>query len=279
MSNYKYVAVSCAIMLCIGAPLGYTATVGNTARLDSPGGVGLFSLKQDKKYTVKAGLDAEFLMDRKLHANASSNAKFDSAEWYMAKFSVVAFDRFEPYVKLGSAHYTGQWNESGVDLRLESDSSFAWGVGTKVFLGELKKYNLKFLGDWSYRMADLQAKRAWADGNGFAIDGNRSKFFVTEWQISLLAATEIDVSGGNRETAWGVTSLIPYGGIKYSQVGGRMRISVDNALFFNPGKIDADSHFGLFAGCDFVGPNSVSFSIEGRFLDETALTAGLSVLF
>ena len=102
---------------------------------------------------------------------------------------------------------------------------------------------------------------------------------IREWQVALLAATEIDISGSGREEVLGVSTIIPYAGVKYSDLNGRLRLSWTSGNYNNPGKIDAADNVGVFAGCDFVGPNSVSLSLEGRFVDETAITAGLAVLF
>ncbi|MCM8782523.1 MAG: hypothetical protein NC828_05690, partial [Candidatus Omnitrophica bacterium] len=73
--------------------------------------------------------------------------------------------------------------------------------------------------------------------------------------------------------------LIPYAGIKYSDINARLRLVTSEGGTFNPGEVESDHNVGIFAGCDILGTSSVLLNIEGRFIDETALTTGLAVLF
>lgn len=257
----------------------FAGTVGNTATIDGPKGPGIFSLKKDRNISIKSGLDFEFLFDRDIKANAASNTELTSAEWYMAKISCVMFNRVEPYLKLGIAHMKARWTEAGSEVKLESDTNFAWGFGSRVLIWEFERPRIKIISDAFYRIADLDAEEGYSAGAKVSMDTSKSRFLIREWQIALLAATEIDISGPGREDFLGVSTIIPYAGVKYSDINGRLRLTWTSGNYNNPGEIESDNIFGLFAGCDFVGPNSVSLNLEGRFIDETALTAGLAVLF
>lgn len=274
-----YVFLVVLIFISGISSLGFAGTVGNPANIDAPGGAGVFSMRQDKNFAIKTGFDAEFLFDRNINADASTKVEFTSGEWYMTKLSYVMFNRVEPYVKLGMVHMKAKWTEAGSEIKLESDTGFAWGLGAKVLLCEFKRPKIKILTDGFYRTADLDADKGYRDGSKVSLNVDQSRFTVREWQIALLASTEIDVGGSGREEVLGVSTMIPYAGVKYSDINGRLRLLREQGDFNNPGKIKSDQIFGLFAGCDFVGPNSVSLNVESRFIDELALTAGLAILF
>ena len=267
------------VFVLIAPCLSFAGTVGNSAMISSQKGAGLFSMRRDKNIPIKVGFDAEFLFDRDLHANASSNAELTGGEWYMAKISYTMFNRFEPYVKMGIAHIKARWTEAGADAQLESDSNFAWALGGKLLVWQFDGPRIQILTDGFYRVADLDAEEGRYDGSVATLNTASSRFEVREWQIALLAATEIDVGGPAREEVLGITSIVPYAGLKYSDIGGRLRLVHNSGLYNNPGEIESDKNFGMFVGCDFVGPNSVLLNLEGRFIDETAMTAGLEVLF
>jgi len=267
-------------ILLLNLPFVATAgVVGNTASPDTPKGPGVFTMKQQRNLAIKTAVDMEFLTGRDLHASDATKTEILNGHAYSGKISFVAFDRIEPYFRLGIAQMKAKWTEAGTEVKLESDDNFAWGVGGKVLIWNFEKPKIKLVGDGSYRIADLDVDKAAIAGQAVSFDTAKSRFLIREWQVALLAATEIDVGTGGKEEVLGISTLVPYAGVKYSQMYGRLRLVRSDATFFNPGVVEADHNIGIFAGCDFVGPNSVSLNIEGRFLDETAFSAGLIVLF
>ncbi|MDD5449906.1 MAG: hypothetical protein PHO42_04835 [Candidatus Omnitrophica bacterium] len=268
------------IILIFGiSSLAVAGTAGNMASTGGPAGPGAFSLKQDRNITVNSGVDVEILFDRDIKANAASGTELTSGEWYMAKLSWLMFNRLEPYVKLGAARLEAKWSEAGEKIKLESNTGFAWALGSKLLIWDFKKPRLKIVADGFYRMADLEGDEGTRGTTKVTVDSSQSEFLIREWQIALLAATEIDIGGDDKEEVLGVTSIIPYAGIKYSDMNGRLRLTDSAGNYNNPGTIEADDNFGVVAGLDLVGPSSVSLNLEGRFIDETAMTVGLSVLF
>jgi opacity protein-like surface antigen len=209
----------------------------------------------------------------------ASGSEITSAEWYMGSISCVLFNRVEPYVKLGMAHMKVKWNEGGADVKMDSQNGFAWSLGSKVLVWNFEKPHLKLVADGFYRVADLDAEGGTCSGSSVPINKANSRFFIREWQIALIAATDIDISTSSTASDFlGVSKLVPYVGMKYSDVSGRLRMTWDSGNYNNPGQIRSRHKFGVVAGCDFIGPNSISFNLEGRFFDETAVTAGLQVL-
>lgn len=280
----KSAKILLAIIIFIGMSaalihISFAGTVGNTATVEDPKGAGVFSLKKTRNFAIKTGADMEFVLDRDIKASAAADSEITSAQWYMGKISCVLFNRVEPYVKFGMAHMKVKWNEDGKNVKVESNNGFAWSLGGKVLVWDFERPNLRLVADGFYRVAELDMQKGSQDGAIVEMDRGGSAFFMREWQISLIAATDIDVSTMSSGSDFlGVTRIVPYAGVKYSDISGRLRTIWTSGNYNNPGQIRSDRKFGLVAGCDFVGPNSVSLNLEGRFIDETAITAGLQVL-
>ncbi len=216
--------------------LSYAAAIGGPSSPDLPKGQGVFDLKKDRNIAIKAGVDLEFIFDKKMHGDASTNMKFTTAQWHMGRVSTSLFnERVEPYIKLGVAHLKSKWQEAGTDVKLESNTDFAWGVGTRALFLKLDRPNIKFIGDAQYRMADLKGDKGYLGPSTTTIDRAQSKFTVREWQFALLAETDIDIaSPGKEDTFLGVSRISPYGGLKYSDMNGRIRLTNANGAFLIP---------------------------------------------
>ncbi len=270
-----------AIILTIPS-IGFAGTVGNPSGTDIPKGSGVFSLKQDKNISLKVAADFDYVLNRDLHASAATKTKIKNGSWSMVKLYYTMFNgRVEPYFQFGTVKLKAKWSEPGADVELESDNTMGWGLGTKALLWSMQKPKVNFVGDIMYRMANLDPSEGSVAGSKVGLDSAKSAFLIREWQLALLASTEIDVGGegSDREEILGISKLVPYAGIKYSDVNGRLRLQRSDAVYFNPGTIDSERNFGIFVGCDILGTGSLSLNVEGRFIDETAFTGGMALLF
>ncbi len=142
-------------------------------------------------------------------------------------------------------------------------------------------------------MADGQYMRYKVDGD-FKVDGkdfdqatldvlrpldpnatfsSDSETEIQEWQVALYV-----------NQTFGQFS--PYAGIKYSdfkadfELEGSGQFSGLPLSYKGEGKAKADKNFGVFLGTDiYLIPNQLSINIEGRFIDETSGTFGLTYKF
>ena len=275
------------LLVCLGifiivlgvSLVGFAGTVGNPASPDTLKGAGVFNLKQSKNIPIETGVDVEILFDRDIKGDKASSAKFDSGQWYMAKIAFTMFDRIEPYVKLGAAHLEATWKAtdmSDIEAKLESDTGFAWGLGAKALIWDFKQPKIKLISDGFYRVADLDGHKGKLHSAPATIDTSKSKIAISEWQIALLAATEIDMA----KSEAGISKLVPYIGVKYSDMRGALKLVTPAGSEYRVADMKADNNFGIVVGTDLVGSNdSFSVNLEGRFIDETAMTIGLAVLF
>lgn len=278
-SIYIMIIVCGLFISVLSLSVACAGTVGNPSSPDVPGGPGAFSLKRSNNIMVKTGVELELLFDKDLGSEFDSGVELTSGEWYMARFSTVIFERYEPYIKLGIAHMKARWDENNQEAKIESENAFAWALGAKALIYEFQRPTIKILGDAYYRMADLDVAEFHLGGTKQEINSSRSRFLIREWQIALIAAGEIDITSSTQDEVLGISTLVPYGGIKYSDCNGRLRGYLSSTIFYTPGELDGDNNIGIFAGCDLVGPHSVLINVEGRFVDELGATLGLLLLF
>lgn len=231
------------------------------------------------KGKLAIGVEQEFIFDRDMKfdkttfalTSESEGMKIDHIYRTLAKVSYGLLDNLDIYVKLGAADFEAKrsWYNAGIEDAREDykgKSAFAYGFGLKG------TYALK--DDWLIG-ADIQYLRHVNDfSEPFVIIGDRytgsGKATFQEWQVALYLAKSI----GN---------FVPYIGGKYSDLRIVTKNSVPWAEVPNPWSAKtrdkADDIFGVFVGTDYKITNNWKVNIEGRFIDETAMSVGVTYKF
>jgi opacity protein-like surface antigen len=205
---------------------------------------------------IGVGVDQEFIFDRDLKYQSglenveSAKIEIDSMYRTMGKISYGLLDNLDLYVKLGTADakvkgpMTFTTVEGGT-YTANTSNAFAWGLGVKG--------NYEFAEDWLLG-ADVQYLRhrhsadfSWGENSW---DG---KLLFQEWQVAPYLAKRI----GN---------FTPYAGVKYSD------LRVDHKDADGKVKFKADDNFGMFVGTGYKLNDRISLNVEGRFIDETAMS-------
>lgn len=259
----KIIFLCLALLLCL--PLvSYAASIGGA--------------ETQGKGKVAVGLDQEFVFDRdlkfdkaswgELGANETVKMEIDSIYCTMVKASYGVLDNLDVYVKLGTADYKskGVWTGHGEEWHdtMKGKNAFAYGFGAKG------TYNLK--DDWIIG-ADLQYLRHKNKYSGSSYDALNptdtdtwhGKATFQEWQIAPYVAKKI----GN---------FVPYLGIKYSDLRIKEKSSDDDG---DEGwmRLKADDNVGVFVGTDYKIADNWKLNLEGRFVDETAISFGVTYKF
>lgn len=242
------------------------------------------------------GLDQEFVFDRDgkmltttiisgtVTENWPIKSEIDKMYRTMAKASYGLLDNLDVYVRLGTADpdYTekvsGTWTDSaGVPpqdkgtftgtAKYKGDNALAYGFGMKG------TYDLK--NDWlvgcdvQYLRHKNDYKASGSaiiyDDNGTAIgeDTDEWKGEITfyEWHVAPYVAKKF----GN---------FLPYLGVRYSDA--RIKGKDEDG---DTTKIKADDNFGVFLGTDYKIGENWRLNLEGRFVDETAMSVGATYRF
>ena len=260
---------------------------------------------------ISVGYDGEYIFDRDFKEKKGSSVNDISdeytvdVEWKtaveidkmyrnMVRISYGVFDNLDIYLKLGTADlelkqtYTesgsipdAEWTgvlEKGTS-KINADAAFAYGIGAK---GTVSLSESLFLGcDIQYirHKNDFTGKGTWTEYNYDEDTGDLTEEYQAsadykgditfqEWQVAPYVAAKL----GN---------FVPYLGVKYSGVVTRIKyasVSGDDDDEDNA-KDRADDHVGVFVGTDFKITENWKLNVEGRFVDETAVSMGLNYKF
>ncbi len=262
----KLIILFLALLLCLPG-VSYAASIGG-AKTQGQGKLGIsaewsYIFNRDLKFQSATDRDSDYTV---------KNYEIDKGYNAIGKVSYGIFDAMDIYVKLGVADYDvkGDMLESGSKYAADkyaTDSDFLYGGGVK--------FSYEIENNWIIG-ADLQylTSKHKADAESVLIEGGvysarYTSTRISEWHIAPFIAKKI----GN---------FTPYLGGKYSDL--RMKLKSPSGVKPEAGwwdnvKYKADDNFGIFIGSDIVVNDIFVVNIEGRFIDETAMSLGVSYRF
>jgi len=233
------------------------------------------------KGKVSVGLDQDYIFDREFKTVIDSDtqisfkSKIDGLDRTMAKVSYGILDNLDAYVKLGVAggksKTTYGGGSEGIDVsgsgKAKIGCGFAYGFGLKG------TYNLPH--DWFFVGADAQYLRHENDYK------YTSRLTMTDPTIPLSDSEPFDWKGKFTVQEWHFAPYIaktikdftPYFGVKYSDL--RVKDSSNGSSV----NYRAKGNFGVFTGTDYKLGDHWKFNLEGRFIDETALSVSCTYKF
>jgi hypothetical protein len=287
--------------------IGGAATVGNIAETQGDLGKFSFGLEYDgvfdRDMEWESGKISGTVLGETLTASfpfpgeTMEDIEVDSNRIFL-KGTLGLHSNVDIFVKLGTADANWEAMYKGPvgpdeKIEFEDDWDFAWGIGAKVKIFETAG-GLRFMADGQYLSYEVDGNLK-VDGKDFdqeileelplvigdfvllpdpnATFSSESKTKIEEWQVALYV-----------NQTFGCFS--PYIGVKYSDFQIEYELEASGQYFGMPysGKLEAeaeaDDNFGVFLGTDiYIIPNQFSINIEGRFIDETAGTIGVSYRF
>jgi len=264
------------------------------------------SLTQGKgKFSV--GLEGEYITSRKT-ANESidstgraegvsllvfeENIKFDNFWRGMVKLSYGLFDYLDIYARVGESGFNysrmnivnGAIDTPGPsgplygDAKLKGKNGLVWAAGLKGSYPVLKTW---YLGcDAQYLRQENLYK---GSGQLHITDmGTLSmrwggKMTIQEWHVAPYLAKKFSTDKFGTFT--------PYAGGRYSYFGLRDKIRTFEdgegkaAVILQTRRYTADKNWGPFCGLDYSLGEHLTFNVEGRFIDENALSFATTYKF
>jgi len=259
-----------AIIICFGFVLSvtaaYAAPVGNIAT-PSTLKKGIIYKDEGGKFAVIAGGEVDLTWDQNL------KRQNDDTEYYLyaGKIGVLIMDRFMPYAILGAAEAKKQtFDINGTKIKWDTNYDFVWGVGGTAMLYETKlegmgNGTLRIGVDGKYRQSHLKVDKISLDGVE-QVDSavTQAKYELEQWQVALAVSYQIE-------------QIIPYVGVKYSDATGEAVTTISGIQYKND--FENKDNVGIFVGGDILINDTFTANIEGRFIDETALSLGATLRF
>ncbi|NQT90510.1 MAG: hypothetical protein HQ558_04570 [Candidatus Omnitrophica bacterium] len=246
----------------------YAAPVGNiaTAALLKKGLI--LKDKEGKFGFILAG-EVDNVQNRKIeHQTEKSKSNF-----YGAKIGAIIADRGIIYGLIGASDAEQEYNISNSEVKWETEYDIAWGVGANVILFENKSQVDKY--EITIRLgADAKFMSAKPNVDKMIFDG-------MEYDSSSSNVSDASLNINNWQAAaefsFEIYRFIPYIGVKYSDVDGEAKATINGNEYEQD--LRAKNKFGFFVGGDIMLTDSISLNAEGRFVDEMAFSANLCARF
>ncbi len=249
---------------------------------------GINGAKTSGKGKFSIGADQEFLFDRNMNTGMYDNgdtefkADFEVSRT-MLKAAFGILDNVDIYAKVGVADFKGDSNVKyfddawvgGVDIgkwKQNGETAPAYGVGMKwaqaLTSGILIGADVQYL----QHKNDFKGTESWDayDGSGVwqyamaqSLNGN---MLFQEWQAALYVAKEMG-------------AFVPYAGVKYSDLRTQIKMEFEGYPSQYKYNSQADKHVGVFVGSNYELNKTWALGLEGRFVDETAMSLSVVAKF
>lgn len=259
-----------AALLVLGlATAVYAAPVGLTSEADAVEG----ELWADNNLGVSAGFVVDGINSRKIDVDSGEY----EATIYNARIGISLQDRFNVYVDLGQASdMEFEFSDKGDLIQCVYEDEFLWGIGVNALIYRWDN-GLEVGAGANYRIADMNLDE-------MTVAGTRYK--RSDASVTALTDGEMEEMQIALETAWRTDYFVPYIGIKYSDIEVDAKFTADGQERVASGA-DASTNFGVFAGLTILPKiaafgdkdNRIAINIEGRFIDEEAVSVGATYTF
>ncbi|MFH1867679.1 MAG: hypothetical protein ABH843_01790 [Candidatus Omnitrophota bacterium] len=225
----------------------------------------------------------DFVYDRDLKSSDTASGIIDEQNTCYLKLVFKAIDLVSVYVKAGATSFKleSKMND-GTTIREDYSAGFYTGGGAKLvheFIPRVRFAADAQLNWWSCNIDEAE----YVDSGGRIISSNNGDTSAFEVQLAGILSYEIDYQSLVHPVHGGLPLMIPYIGLKYSHlkidsevtaVSSGMNVSM-------PDDMKNDNKLGIVFGTDISFPSvdGFSFNIEGRFLDDNALSGYLKYNF
>lgn len=257
-----------AWVLIFGVGPLFSLPVGNTAfpEIIQEG----FFAPKGSWVDVRSGYEGDFIYDGRMKQEQEGSGRVDTYKQTTNSGTVTLdfVDRLDLYGVFGSSDTRAEWRftVNGVvnNACLETRYNFLWGVGLRAILFQWGHLDLGA----GARYASCNYKPSWLTINGVNHTATGTHLRVEEWQVNLDISYKIDL-------------FTPYGGVKYQSV--KTRLGQFNTPIASNGS--GGNHFsernpvGMYVGCSLSTGKYFMLNVEGRFIDEEAITISGDVKF
>lgn len=237
---------------------------------------GIGSPETQGKGKAGIGVDSDFVFGKDWKLKNATNLvagetikNIETENGYFAGARLIygLLDNLDVYARIGASDYKVKDKhftngaESATD-KFNTDTGIAYGIGLKgaYHINE----NLLLGCDLQYLRSKHEAKDNYSTAGGTELSTKYKSFTVQEWHV----APYVGYKTGN---------FLPYLGVRYSD--GRLDMKKPSNTDFGAIKAEADNNFGVFLGTDYKIGENWKLNLEGRFVDEAAMSFGATYRF
>jgi len=254
-----------ALMVLGIAGMVYASPVGLTSEADAVKGEWSYN-----DVTLSAGFVADFISGRNIDIEGG---EFEMNA-FMARLGMGVADRFNFYLDLGQASDMDySFILQGQKYKVTYDDDFIWSIGANALVYRWDN-GLEVGVHASYREVETTIDKLTIDSQT-----------LTRKDLTSISDNSLEEAQAAVELAWRNEFFIPYIGIKYSSVDVGSKFTVGADAKDAAGK-DADQTLGLFVGLTILpklaetqASERFALNLEGRFIDEEAVSASITYKF
>ena len=222
-----------------------------------------FFIPKTSPVTIRAGYEGDFVGDARLEQYSESSGRVDdySQDSNCGVLTVNICNRVDLYSLFGTSRTNTDWRFTFDDVTSRSEVEtlydFIWGIGARAILFDSETLCLGLGG--RYEQSNYDDLWMTIDGNVQRANGSFLHWRV--WQIDLDFSYKIDI-------------FSPYIGIKYSNV----RTKIGNLSFpisddgLGTNQFKNRNPVGVVIGCSLSSGKYFMLNVEGRLVDEEAVT-------
>jgi hypothetical protein len=242
---------------------GFAAPIGNTAdpEVIQQG----FFTPRGSSMSLRLGYEADFVTDARMNQYVQSSGRVDdySQRNHSGTITWNFVDRLDIFGVLGMSKTESDWRFIDAKtnqvhrIKLKTKGAFLWAVGSRAILYEWSNLFLGMGG--RYSATDDLVSRVSNDGVAVSPVGARVRW--SQWQVNLDISYKIQI-------------FTPYIGTKYSSElselsGFSTEIAADGS---GSNTFKNRSPVGLYLGCSLSNGKFFALNLEGRLIDEEAVT-------
>jgi predicted small secreted protein len=251
------------IVALVASAALYAAPVGNTSAPDliQEG----FFICCDSWVNFRVGYEGDFVADGRMKQFEQGHGRVDTYQQDTNSGTVTLniLDRLDLYGVFGSSRTQADWRfddaVAGTVTRIDMQTkyNFLWGAGARAILYEWCNTSLGVGG----RYSSANYRPVWMTSDGLVQPVSGTHCSWREWQVNLDVSYKIDL-------------FTPYIGIKYSNAQTKLKnftVPISSDLT-GSNSFKNRVPVGLYVGCALSTGKYFMLNIEGRLIDEEAVT-------
>lgn len=222
----------------------------------------------------------DYLFNRDLESSDTTEGKITVSNTVYGKFIFKPSKYLSLYGKIGACTFETELDmTTGKTLEEEYDTGLFTGGGGRLVCELGPKFTAAVDNQFSWWKSDIK------DATYGGVDATSALNDITAWeyQVSAILSYKIDWEKLIHPVHGGYPKLIPYAGAKYAHLEMDSEVTVSGPGFSVTPTADRENEhkFGVVCGLDFdlLDLGGFYFNIEGRFLDETAISGYVSYNF
>ncbi len=258
------------VVMFIGSLPLYGAPIGNSSAPQVLKEGLLFSNKS--WLSLRAGYEGDFVEDGRMNQYDQGSGRVDTYKQWTNSGTVTLniLDHLEIYGVFGSSETKSDWRfenntlGSVTRIEMETDPHFLWAFGGRSIIYERGKTVFGLGG--RYTSSNSHPKSVSSNGTAESVVGSRVEWRA--WQINFDISYKID---------W----FIPYIGAKYLNGQTLLKnfsIPISQELVGSDTFKNRDP-VGLYLGCTLSSGKYFMLNLEGRLIDEEAITVSTDFRF